>query len=73
MPVASATNVKHLLARSLFGFSYADYEKAMGYGSLESLVDQAILAPVSLPGPPNAWVSLTPAQAQQDSGDAGRW
>ena len=73
MPVASPANYRHILARTLFGFSALDYEKAMGYGSLESLVDQAILAPIPLPAPPNAWVSLTPAQAQQDSGDAGRW
>jgi hypothetical protein len=73
MPGATASNIRHLLSRSLFGFSANDYEKAMGYGSLESLVDQAILAPLPLPAPPNAWVSLTPAQAQQDSGDAGRW
>lgn len=73
MPVASPANYRHILARTLFGFSALDYEKAMGYGSLESLVDQAILAPIPLPAPPNAWVSLTPAQAQQDAGDAGRW
>lgn len=73
MPVASPANYKHILARTLFGFSALDYEKAMGYGSLESLVDQAILAPLPLPAPPNAWVSLTPAQEQQNSGDTGRW
>jgi hypothetical protein len=73
MPGATASNIRHLLSRSLFGFSANDYEKAMGYGSLTSLVDQALLAPVPLPAAPNAWVSLVPAQAQQDSGDAGRW
>jgi uncharacterized protein (DUF1800 family) len=73
MPVASPVNYRHLLARTLFGFSSADFEKAMGYGSLATLVDQAILAPVPTPAAPNAWVNLVPAQAQQDSGDAGRW
>lgn len=73
MPGATASNTRHLLSRTLFGFSTNDYEKAMGYGSLTSLVDQALLAPVPLPAAPNAWVSLVPAQAQQDSGDAGRW
>ncbi len=73
MPVATPANYRHLLARTLFGFSTSDFEKAMGYGSLATLVDQAILAPVATPAPPNTWVSLVPAQAQQDSGDAGRW
>ena len=73
MPVASPVNYRHVLARTLFGFSATDFEKAMGYGSLANLVDQAILAPVPAPAAPNAWVNLVPAQAQQDSGDAGRW
>ncbi|MEY3646842.1 MAG: hypothetical protein RL127_1550 [Bacteroidota bacterium] len=73
MPVTTPANYRHLLARTLFGFSTSDFEKAMGYGSLATLVDQAILAPVATPAPPNSWVSLVPAQAQQDSGDAGRW
>jgi uncharacterized protein (DUF1800 family) len=73
MPAANAITVKHLLARTLFGFSRTDFEKAMGYGSLQMLVDNAILAPLSLPAAPNSWTSLVPAQAQQNSGDANRW
>lgn len=73
MPILSNTNVKHLLARTLFGFSKDQFQQAMGYGTLEDLVDRALLSTQKLPAPPNAWVDTLPAQAQQDSGDAGTW
>jgi hypothetical protein len=73
MPILSNTNVKHLLARTLFGFSKDQFQQAMGYGSLEDLVDSALLSTQKLPAPPNPWVDTLPAQAQQDSGDAGTW
>jgi uncharacterized protein (DUF1800 family) len=73
MPTLTSTNVKHLLARSLFGYSKDQFQQAMGYGTLEDLVDRALLSTQKLPAPPNPWVDTLPAQAQQDSGDAGTW
>ncbi len=73
MPSLSLPNAKHLLARSLFGFSKDHLQQAMGYGTLEDLVDLAILKDKSLPAAPNTWVNTIPAQAQQDSGEAGTW
>ncbi len=73
MPALTSPNAKHLLARTLFGFSKEQFQQAMGYGSLEDLVDRALLADAALPAPPNAWVNTVPAQSQQDSGDAGTW
>lgn len=73
MPALTLPNAKHLLARTLFGYSKDQLQQAMGYGSLEDLVDRALLANITLPPPPNAWVNTLPAQAQQDSGDAGKW
>ena len=73
MPTLTSTNVKHLLARSLFGYSKDQFQQAMGYGTLEDLVDRALLSTQKLPVPPNPWVDTLPAQAQQDSGDAGTW
>ncbi len=73
MPTLTLPNAKHLLARTLFGYSKEQLQQAMGYGSLEDLIDKALLADIALPAPPNTWVTTLPAQAQQDSGDAGRW
>lgn len=73
MPNLTVANAKHLLARSIFGFSKDQFQQAMGFGSLEELVDRAILIDVPMPAPPNPWVNLTPAQAQQDSGETGTW
>lgn len=73
MPILSNTNVKHLLARTLFGFSKDQFQQAMGYGTLEDLVDRALLSTQKLPAPPNPWVDALPVQVQQDSGDAGTW
>lgn len=73
MPSLTNANAKHLLARALFGFSKDHFQQAMGYGSLEELVDRALLADVAVPSPPNSWVNTVPAQIQQDSGDAATW
>ncbi len=73
MPVWNQTNVNHLLARTLFGFSAKDSQQAMGYGSFTELINKAILVDTPLPAPPNPWVTTTPAQIQQDNGSAGNW
>lgn len=73
MPILSVPNAKHLLARTLFGFSKEQLQQAMGYGTMEDLVDKALLADVKTPAAPNTWVNTTPTQVQQDSGDTAKW
>jgi len=72
MPEFSSQNIKHLLNRTLFGFSKEDYFKASAEGSISSLVKK-LLQDKSLPEAPNSWVSTTPAQIQQDNGSASTW
>lgn len=72
MPAFSNSNVKHLLSRTLFGFSQQDFQKAMGYGSLEDLLDKALLT-YDVATAPNTWVNTVPAQAQIDSNSVGTW
>jgi hypothetical protein len=40
MPIWNQTNVNHLLARSLFGFSAKDSQQAMGYGNFSDLINK---------------------------------
>lgn len=73
MPIWNASNMSHLLSRSLFGFSKSDLNMAMGYGTFADFIDKALLKVSPLPAPPNTWVSTVPAQAQQNDGSAYRW
>ena len=73
MPVWNATNVGHLLARTLFGYSKNDLSLALGYASYNDLLDLAILKDVPTPAAPNTWVSTVPAASQTTSGETGTW
>ena len=73
MPIWNQTNVNHLLARSLFGFSAKDSQQAMGYVNFSDLINKALLADAPMPAAPNPWVTLAPMQAQQTDGSAGNW
>ena len=73
MPVWNATNVGHLLARTLFGYSKNDLSLALGYASYNDLLDLAILKDVPTPAAPNTWVSIVPAASQTTSGETGTW
>jgi uncharacterized protein (DUF1800 family) len=73
MPVWNATNVSHLLARTLFGYSKNDLSLAQGYGTYADLVDRAILKDNPQPKAPNTWVNTTPAASQTTSGETGTW
>jgi hypothetical protein len=52
MPNLTVANAKHLLARSLFGYSKDQFQQAMGFGTLEELVDRALLSTNPLPAAP---------------------
>ncbi|MFY9158649.1 DUF1800 domain-containing protein [Aquirufa ecclesiirivi] len=69
----NTTHVSHLLSRVLFGYSKSDFERAMGYGNFQDLLDLAILKDLSIPAPPDTWVNLTPEQSQLDRNMAGPW
>ena len=69
MPVWNATNVGHLLARTLFGYSKNDLSIALGYASYNDLLDLAILKDVPTPAAPNTWVSTVPAASQTTRGN----
>lgn len=73
MPVWNATNVGHLLNRTLFGYSKSDLSLAQGYGTFSDLVDLAILKDNPAPSAPNTWVNTVPAASQTTSGETGTW
>ena len=61
MPVAwNLANAKHLLSRSLFGYTRKDLETALSFRSVEDFVDRQLLADAPLPAAPGPWVSETP-------------
>lgn len=73
MPVWNASNVGHLLNRTLFGYSKSDLSVAQGYASFADLVDLALLKENPAPAAPNTWVNTTPAASQTTSGETGTW
>jgi hypothetical protein len=73
MPVWNATNVGHLLNRTLFGYSKNDLSVAQGYGTFSDLLDVAILKDLPAPSAPNTWVTTAPAATQTTSGETGTW
>lgn len=72
MPSFSLTNCKHLLHRTLFGYSKRDLAIASSLGSISEVVNQ-LLEEKEIPSPPSDWVNLVPAQTQIDNGSAGKW
>lgn len=59
MPVWNEANAKHLLARTLFGYTRKDLEFALSL-SLEQFIDNHLLATLTAPAPPNTWVTEDP-------------
>lgn len=58
-PVWNAANAKHLLARTLFGYTRRDLEQALST-SLTNFVNNQLLANLPAPAHPGAWVRETP-------------
>jgi len=73
MAVWNATNVGHLLSRTLFGYSKNNLIVAQGFGSYADLLDSALLKDNPAPAAPNAWVNTVPAASQTTSGETGTW
>ena len=72
MPLFNPQNCKHLLNRTLFGFSKKDLEFVNSLGSLQEIV-KTLLVEKPLPAAPNTWVNTVPAQTQINDGSAGTW
>jgi uncharacterized protein (DUF1800 family) len=60
MPIWNITNAKHLLSRTLFGYTKKDLEVALSYNDAASFVDNELLKENAIPEPPGTWVSETP-------------
>lgn len=56
----NADTARHLLARSLFGYTRDNLAKALAYNSVDAFVSGDLLADLPTPAPPNAWVTETP-------------
>lgn len=52
---------RHLLARTLFGYTRDNLGKALAYSSVDAFVDGELLADKPIPDPPGSWVAETPA------------
>lgn len=73
MAAWNSTHVRHLVARTLFGYSKNDVSVAMSYGSFSELLDAALLKEIPAPAAPNAWVNTPPAASQVTSNEVGTW
>ena len=60
MPNWNFTNAKHLLSRTLFGFTKKDLEYALSFSSVAAFVDEVLLQEIAIPEPPGTWVTEIP-------------
>jgi uncharacterized protein (DUF1800 family) len=60
MAVWNKNNAKHLLSRTLFGYTRNDLESALSYKSLDEFVDQELLKELPQPIFPVAWLNENP-------------
>lgn len=62
MKTWSIFTARHLLSRCMFGYTHKNVSAAIAY-SLEEYVDKVLLATVTIPDPPGAWISEEPQLA----------
>jgi uncharacterized protein (DUF1800 family) len=60
MPAWNPDNARHLLARTLFGYTRADLDKALSFATVDAFVSQSLLANAPLPTAPGTWVTELP-------------
>lgn len=72
MIVWNVDTARHLLARSLFGYTRDNLGKALAYNSVDAFVDGELLADQPIPDPPASWVTETPV-ANNGSVDGQRY
>ncbi len=60
MAIWNNVNAKHLLSRTLFGYTRSDLSSALKYNKLSDFVDQELLKDLPIQEPPGTWVTETP-------------
>jgi Protein of unknown function (DUF1800) len=60
MPIWNKTTAKHLLSRTLFGYTRKDLEYALSFKNVADFVDNELLKELPLPSLPVDWLSETP-------------
>lgn len=60
MPIWNIATAKHLLSRTLFGYTRKDLDYALTFPSLEAFVDQELLKDFETPQPPGSWITENP-------------
>ncbi|MFN8357342.1 MAG: DUF1800 domain-containing protein [Spirosomataceae bacterium] len=68
MPQWNRDTAKHLLARTLFGYTKKDLDTALSYLSLEDFVNKELLADKPLPAPPGDWINEVPVANDPNQG-----
>lgn len=60
MPIWNIATAKHLLSRTLFGYTRKDLDYALTFPSLDAFVDQELLKELDTPLPPGDWITENP-------------
>lgn len=68
MPLWNRDTAKHLLSRTLIGYSKKDLDVALSYLKLEEFVDKELLATKPLPTPPGTWITEVPVANDPNQG-----
>lgn len=68
MPFWNRDTAKHLLSRSLFGYTKADLEYALSFPTLEGFVEKELLADRPLPTAPGTWITEVPVSGDANQG-----
>ena len=68
MPLWNRDTAKHLLSRTLIGYSKKDLDVALSYLKLEEFVDKELLATKPLPAPPGTWITEVPVANDPNQG-----
>jgi uncharacterized protein (DUF1800 family) len=68
MPVWNRATARHLLSRTLFGYTRKDLDKALSYASLDQFVERELLADLPQPEAPSTWVTETPIANDPNTG-----
>jgi hypothetical protein len=71
MPLWNRATARHLLSRTLIGYTRTDLTKALSYATLEQFVERELLADRPVPAAPGPWVEETPVSG--DSNGFARW
>jgi uncharacterized protein (DUF1800 family) len=60
MPIWNIATAKHLLSRTLFGYTRKDLDYALTFPSLDAFVEQELLKEIDAPPHPGDWITENP-------------